>query len=251
VATDLADIQRVAARGAVHRVHECGVEVARAVLPHRGRDIGERQPADVNDEGAVLRLQAGEHGSDVRLLHTRRARRCDDPNTCNDREELLQHPNARMVRPLQVIHHDEQCAGTGKVADGGRDCGEEIGAWSFAPRPRFVVRREVMDHVAGEAGEAVIDPRCEAYGGERVDDHAIGRGRSFAARAVKDNAALVVCTHRGLARQSTLADSGRAEHRGKAGARIVGEQGVEPAQLCVASDDRRSARVEDRCRKRQ
>ena len=56
------------------------------------------------------------------------------------------------------------------------------------------------------------------------------------------------CAGRGLARQSTLADSGRADHDGEARDRVVGEERVEPAQLRVASEDPRSARVDDRCR---
>ena len=59
------------------------------------------------------------------------------------------------------------------------------------------------------------------------------------------------CAPCGLAGQPTLADSRRAEHDGEARDRIVGEERVEPAQLGVASEDPRSARVDDRCRQRQ
>ena len=130
-------------------------------------------------------------------------------------------------------------------------------ALSWAPGFGVVVRRELVDDVVGQAGEALVDTRGEPNRGEGIDNGAVRRGRAFVARAVEDDAVvllllmLFVRTGRGLARQPTLADSRRAEHDGEARDRIVGEERAEPAQLGVASEDPRSARVDDRCRQRQ
>ena len=147
--------------------------------------------------------------------------------------------------------NENRAAASRELGDRGGRGREPIGPWSLGRIIGVVVRREVIDHDVGDSREAIVDTRREPDRSERVDDHAVRSGGAFVTRSVDDDAVAFGRVRRRFARQSTLADSGRADHEGEAWGCVVGQECIEPAELFVASEDPRSPRVVDRCRERQ